>query len=185
MAEAAADEPWESLLESRLAGLLGIHPRQGQPARTDPAQPWGHRQRYFLGLFPLGQYAPDPKETLNIGPLFGPAGNLALSGQEYAIFLQQHLAGLQGRDGVLRAATIRQLHSGPESYAFGWGRSTFDGMAAHTHAGSEGTFYAVVILLPEHDLAAAVLINSGVPAASKAAWETAKALLRMYTSGAP
>lgn len=185
MAEAAADEPWESLLQSRLAGPLGIHPRHGQPTRTDPAQPWGHRQRYFLGLFPRGQYAPDPRETWNIGPLFGPAGDLALSAQDYAIFLQQHLAGLRGRDGVLRAATIRHLHSGPEGYALGWGRSTFDGLAASTHAGSEGTFYAVVILLPERDLAAAVLINSGAPAASQAAVETAKTLLRMHTSAAP
>lgn len=185
MAEAAADEPWESLLESRLAGPLGLHLRHGQPARTDPAQPWGHRQRYFLGLFARGQYAPDPRETWNLGPLLGPAGDLALSARDYAIFLQQHLAGLQGRDGVLRAATIRHLHSGPESYALGWGRSTFDGLAARTHAGSEGTFYALVILLPERDVAAAVLINSGVPAASQAAAEAAKALLRMYTSAAP
>jgi CubicO group peptidase (beta-lactamase class C family) len=185
MAEAAADEPWESLLQSRLAGPLGIQLRHGQPARTDPAQPWGHRQKRILGLFPAGQYAPDPRETWNLGPLLGPAGDLALSARDYATFLQQHLAGLQGRDGVLRAATIRHLHFGPQGYAFGWGRSTFDGLDASTHAGSEGTFYAVVILLPEQDLAAAILVNSGVPAASQAAVETAKALLRMYTPAAP
>jgi len=44
MAEAAADEPWESLLESRLAKPLKITLWRGQPARTDPAQPWGHGQ---------------------------------------------------------------------------------------------------------------------------------------------
>jgi CubicO group peptidase (beta-lactamase class C family) len=185
MAEAAAGAPWESLLESRLAGPLGIQLRHGQPARTDPAQPWGHRQRYFLGLFPRGQYAPDPHEAWDIGRLFSPAGDLALSARDYAIFLQQHLAGLQGRDGVLRAATIRHLHSGAERYALGWGIQTFDGLAARWHAGSNGTFYALVILLPEHDLAVAVHINSGVPAASRAASETAKALLRMYTSVPP
>lgn len=39
MAEEAADEPWESLLESRLARPLGISLWWGQPARVDPAQP--------------------------------------------------------------------------------------------------------------------------------------------------
>ncbi len=180
MAEAAAKEPWESLLESRLAEPIGITLWRGQPARVDPAQPWGHRPKSYFGIGHAGQHATKPQDYLNLGPLFLPAGDLALSPSDYAAFLQQHLSGLKGTDGLLQASSIRYLHFGPDGYALGWGESTLDGALAHTHMGSEGTFVAAVMLLPEHDLAAAVFINSATPNADKAAREATKAILRLY-----
>ena len=185
MAEEAADEPWESLLESRLAKPLKITLWRGQPARIDPAQPWGHRPKSYFGLGHAGQQETKPEDYFNMGPLFGPAGDLALSPIDYAIFLQQHLTGLKGKDGLLQASSIRYLHFGPDGYALGWGESDFDGVLAHTHLGTEGTFVAAVMLLPEHDLAAAVFINSGTPKADKAAREATKAILRLYLPSAP
>lgn len=182
MAEAAADEPWESLLESRLARPLEITVWWGQPARNDPAQPWGHQPKSYFGLGQAGQHETKPKDYLNMGPLFGPAGDLALSPGDYGVFLQQHLIGLKGRDGLLQASSIRYLHFGPEGYALGWGKSDLDGVLAHTHVGTEGSFVATVMLLPEHDLAAAVFVNSGTPNAYRAATESTKAILRLYLS---
>lgn len=120
-----------------------------------------------------------------MGPLFGPAGDLALSPIDYAVFLQQHLTGLKGKDGLLQASSIQYLHFGPDGYALGWGKTTFDGVTAHTHVGSEGTFVSVVALLPEHDLAVAVFVNSATPNADKAAREATKAILRLYLTSAP
>lgn len=184
MAEAAADEPWESLLESRLARSLGISLGWGQPARVDPAQPWGHEQKSY-GIVHAGQQETKPEEYFNMGPLFGPAGDLALSPVDYAVFLQQHLTGLKGKDGLLKASSIRYLHFGPDGYALGWGKSNIHGVPAHTHTGTEGTFIAAVALLPEHDLAVAVLVNSSTPNADKASIEVTKAILRLYLPSAP
>lgn len=183
MAEEAADEPWESLLESRLARPLGITLWWGQPARVDPAQPWGHEQKNY-GIVHAGQHETKPEEYFNMGPLFGPAGDLALSPVDYAVFLQQHLTGLKGKDGLLQASSIQYLHFGPDGYALGWRKSTIHGVPARTHTGTEGTFIAAVALLPEHDLAAAVLINSATPNADKASLEVTKAILRLYLPSA-
>lgn len=186
MAEAAADEPWESLLESRLARPLDITLWRGQPARIDPAQPWGHAPKsYFVGLATAGQHATQPEDYLSMGPLFGPAGDLALSPGDYGVFLRQHLIGLKGRDGLLQASSIQYLHFGPAGYALGWRESDLDGVLAHTHTGTEGSFEAAVMLLPEHDLAAAVFVNSATPNAGEAARESTKAILRLYLSGGP
>jgi CubicO group peptidase (beta-lactamase class C family) len=61
MAEAAADEPWESLLESRLARSLDITLWRGQPARIDSAQSWWHGPK---GAFrPSGQPSAVPNRS--------------------------------------------------------------------------------------------------------------------------
>lgn len=180
MAEAAADESWESLLDSRLARPLGIDLRLGQPARTDRLQPWGHSSKSYFGLAHAGQHEVEPEDSLKMGPLFSPAGDIALSPSDYGAFLKQHLAGLKGKDGLLQASSVHYLHFGPGDYALGWGESSLDGMLAHTHLGSEGTFIAAVMLLPQQDLAAAVFVNSATPDARKAATEATKAILRLY-----
>jgi D-alanyl-D-alanine carboxypeptidase len=180
MAEAAADESWESLLASRLARPLGIDLWLGQPARTDRSQPWGHRPKSYFGLGHAGQHEADPEDSFEMGPLLSPAGDIALSPSDYGAFLKQHLAGLKGRDGLLQASSVHYLHFGPGDYALGWGKSSLDEMLAHTHLGSEGTFTAAVMLLPQQDLAAAVFVNSATPDARKAATEATKAILRLY-----
>lgn len=180
MAETAAGEPWESLIESRVARPLGISLWLGQPARTDTTQPWGHRPKRYLGIASAGQHAPELRDVWEMGPLLAPAGDMSLSPGDYGAFLQQHLSGLKGTDGLLSAASIQHMHFGYEGYALGWGKSMLDGAVAHTHMGSEGTFVAAVMLLPRKDLAAAVLVNSATPTAEEAAREAVKALLRSY-----
>ena len=99
---------------------------------------------------------------------------------DYAKFLQMHLAGLAGRDGLLKASSIQRLHAGPGEYAMGWFLREFDGTAAHWHTGSIDTFFSRVIMLPERDIAVAVLTNAGSETASTASREAAMELLRLY-----
>lgn len=183
MAEAAAGEAWESLVESRLARPLGIDLVHGLPARGDSPQPWGHKPKpAFFGMA-THQNAVEPQapgDGWALGVVFGAAGDYSLSPADYAKFLQLHLAGLAGRDGLLRASSIQRLHAGHGEYAMGWFLREFDGTAAHWFTGSTETFFSRVIMLPERDVAVAVLTNAGSETASTATREAAMELLRIY-----
>lgn len=183
MAEAATGEAWESLVESKLARPLGINLVYGLPARGDSPQPWGHKPKSaFLGMatYRNAVEPQPPGDGWALGVIFEPAGDYSLSLADYAKFLQLHLAGLAGRDGLLKASSIQRLHAGPGEYAMGWFLREFDGTAAHWHTGSTDTFFSRVIMLPERDVAVAVLTNAGSETASTATREAAMELLRIY-----
>ncbi|MCB1566905.1 MAG: beta-lactamase family protein [Xanthomonadales bacterium] len=183
MAEAATGEAWESLVESRLARPLGIDLAYGLPARDDSPQPWGHKPKsafFGLAIHPDVVEPQAPGDGWALGVIFAPAGDYSLSLADYAKFLQLHLAGLAGRDGLLKATSIQRLHAGPGEYAMGWFLREFDGTAAHWHTGSTDTFFSRVIMLPERDIAVAVLTNAGSETANTATREAVMELLRIY-----
>ncbi len=183
MAEAATGEAWELLVESRLARPLGINLVPGLPARGDSSQPWGHKPKSaFFGLA-ISRNAVEPQapgDGWALGVVFEPAGDYSLSLADYAKFLQLHLAGLAGRDGRLKASSIQRLHAGPGEYAMGWFLREFDGTAAHWHTGSTEAFFSRVIMLPERDIAVAILTNAGSESANAATREAAMELLRSH-----
>ncbi len=79
-----------------------------------------------------------------------------------------HLQGLRGKDGILKADTIRRLHTPPGKsdaafgYACGWVvQRTASGEPVHWHNGSVGTFYARATIYPECDLAVVCAMNIG------------------------
>ncbi|WP_433852306.1 serine hydrolase domain-containing protein [Stenotrophomonas nitritireducens] len=183
MAEAAAGEAWESLVESRLSRPLGINLTHGLPARGDSQQPWGHKPKSaFLGMATYRNVVEPqaPGDGWALGVIFGAAGDYSLSLADYAKFLQLHLAGLAGRDGLLKASSIKRLHAGPGEYAMGWFLRGFGGTAAHWHTGSTETFFSRVVMLPERDVAVAVLTNTGSDNAAKASREATMELLKVY-----
>jgi D-alanyl-D-alanine carboxypeptidase len=181
MAEAAAGESWDSLVETRLARPLGIRLVHGWPALGDSLQPWGHKPKSALfGLAVSANTEPqDPKDGW-LGSIFNPAGDYSLSLDDYGVFLQLHLAGLAGRDGLLRAASIQHLHSGPGDYALGWSLREFEGTPAHSHTGVTGAFFSRVTLLPQRGVAIAVVSNSGSVRAETASREAVAVLLQMH-----
>ena len=175
MAERVAEESWESLIHTRLFGPLGIHPTFDWPAFDDAHQPWGHYETK-AGVRPH-----DPHDKYRLQAFLVPAGALSLSPGEYARFLQLHLQGLEGRDGLLKAETIKRLHTRvDDKTALGWGVQELEGATASVHTGSAGTFYAVVALWPSRDLAVAVLANAGGTRAATACTEIAKAMAHRY-----
>lgn len=183
MAEATAGEAWDSLVESRLARPLGIRLTHGWPATGDSLQPWGHKPKSALFGMATSQSALEPQapgDGWAIGVIFGAAGDYSLSLAGYAKFLQLHLAGLAGRDGLLEASSIRHLHAGPGEYALGWFLGEFEGTAAHRHGGYTEGFFSRVTILPERGVAIAVLANAGSVSARNASREAMTELLRIH-----
>ena len=106
------------------------------------------------------------------------AGGLSLSIKDYAVFLQMHLRGLRGQDTpLLRAGTVRELHTPEGRYALGWGIQEFAGAQSSIHAGGNGQFYALVTIQPERDRAVAFLTNDGGDDVESQAAAILKALL--------
>jgi len=79
--------------------------------------------------------------------------------QAYSRFLQEHMKGLRGEDALLRAATVRHLHTPVDGYGLGWGVGPFDGAMSSGHVGSAGSFMAVVSIWPAQDVAIAIAAN--------------------------
>jgi D-alanyl-D-alanine carboxypeptidase len=177
MAERVTGDSWESLMRAGLFGPLGIHPTFEWPAFDDPHQPWGHIETKD-GVRPH-----DPHDVYQLPIFLAPAGALSISPADYAKFLQLHLRGLQGEDGLLKAPTIKHLHTRvDEKTALGWGVRDFEGAIASVHNGSAGTFYAVVALWPSRDLAISVFANAGDERANAACVEVLEAMAHRYDS---
>jgi D-alanyl-D-alanine carboxypeptidase len=145
---------------------------------ADRNQPWGHTetQKGFKAVW--GGAVQLPRYLL-------PAGGMAMALGDYGRFLQMNLKGLRGEDDkFLSAKTIRRLHSSTmqDEYALGWGASQIDGVPSSTHAGSAGSFYALVALQPSRDEGVAVVLNSGGERSSNAADSLLEALLMRYAA---
>jgi CubicO group peptidase (beta-lactamase class C family) len=132
----------------------------GWPVDLGADQPRGH------GPGPNG-IAPAP-DGYRLPPHLDPAGNVYLSLADLTRYMQAHLKGLQGKDGVLKAATVQRLHTpapaaaGEMNYACGWGILAVPMVGtSHGHNGSAGTFYAEMAIVPERNLVAAVVTNAG------------------------
>jgi len=120
----------------------------------------------------------DPNDPADWFPdLLRPAGNAHLSIGDYAKFAMLHLQGLRGHPQLLSAASYQRLHAPNGAYAMGWLVGPLNRTISSFHAGSSGSFGAVVIIQPERDLAVVVVTNAGssraVEAIQKAAIELA------------
>ena len=160
-------------------GLTGSFAWSDSP---DVNQPWGHHETKN-GTKPVDPRDPDER----VPPIIWPAGSVELSLDDYARFLQVHLRGLEGRDTpLLKAATIKQLHtspvSPPDKYGMGWGLQDFQGAPASVHVGSAGAFYAITILQPTRDLGVVVFANAGGERAAAASTEAVKALVKRFST---
>ena len=74
--------------------------------------------------------------------------------QDYGRFLQLHVRGLRGRDDVLKATTIQDLHRrvAPNNpalgFVMGWTVMTRDGVESHEHVGGYGACVAYATISP-------------------------------------
>ena len=173
MAERASGRTWEDLIRSTVFKPLGMTTAGfGWPAtKEQPDQPRGHFgappdvRVQKIGQHGLGDF--------DIGTYCAPAGDVSCSIEDLARFASFHLRGLHGQDGVLKAKTIQRLHTpsasdtGKKRYASGWGLSETDsGEPIHWHNGSAGTFFALVFIYPESNLAVAIATNAGIRASA-------------------
>jgi CubicO group peptidase (beta-lactamase class C family) len=163
MAERLGGRPYQELVAEEVFAPLGGRAAFGNPGLAARSQPWGHT-RTTLGL--VGEIA--PTDALYTTPLaIEPAGDASPSLPDYGRFLQLHLRGLRGRDDVLDAATIQELHTkvAPVNWALGfvmgWVVTPRDGGASHEHTGSYGAYVATAMIQPSRDVAVGVFTNVG------------------------
>ena len=167
MAEVVTGHTWEQLVQAHVFDALGMSTAGfGWPTQHDPNQPAGH-----MGGGPGRALMMVPHDRMPSPMALAPAGWVYSSIEDFAAYAIVHLRGLRGADGPIAATTIKRIHTplpGPgsgERYSFGWGIADWPdpGIECHWHNGSAGTFFAEIRLLPEHDAAVVVLMNSAGP----------------------
>jgi D-alanyl-D-alanine carboxypeptidase len=180
MAERSTGSSWEELVTSQVLKPLGMHAIFAFPLSADINQPWGHAETKE-GIRALDQFDGAAQVPLYLLP----AGGMAMALGDYGKFLQMNLKGLRGENnGFLSAKTIQRLHSSTmqDEYALGWGLFQMNGVTSSTHAGSAGSFYAIVALQPSRDEGVAVVLNSAGERTSQVAAASLKALLTRYAA---
>jgi CubicO group peptidase (beta-lactamase class C family) len=182
IAERASGRAWEDLMQEHVFGPMGLkHAGFDMPAtRAHPEQPRGHAQEQ-------GKYAATAlDEDYPWDAFIAPAGNVHASIGGLARYASQHLEGMRGREGAVRASTFARLHALPQGadtgYAAGWMIQDSDFGIVHTHGGSAGTFFATVSLYPEHGRAVVVAMNIG-PEGMQLAEDLTDALMQRAVHG--
>ena len=174
MAERVTGRRWEDLLSERVFAPLAVTAGFGWPAAHDPGQPWGHRPSWF------GPRPVDPRERYPLPDFFRPAGDVCMDLCAYGRFLQVHLAGLQGRDSLLRRDTVRHLHTPVDGCGLGWGVGPIGGSMCSDHVGGAGSFLAVATIWHTKGLAIAVAANLDSNRATQACRAGSRAIYRLY-----
>jgi hypothetical protein len=67
------------------------------------------------------------------------------------------------------------------NFALGWGVQDWEGSRTSVHTGSAETFFAIVVVQPDRDFAAAAIVNAAGEQAEAAAIEVVRALVRERT----
>ena len=154
MAERIGGSPYRQLVEQLVFARLGGHAAFGNPGLAAEPQPWGHIRTIAGTVTEV-----TPTYAVYTTPLaIEPAGDASPSMPDYGRFLQLHLRGLRGRDDVLKATTIQDLH---RRVAMGWTVIPRDGVESHEHFGSYGAYVAYATIQPSRDIAVGVFTNMG------------------------
>ena len=151
MAERITGSSWESLMRQRLFAPLGMTSAGfGEPdKRKSIAQPWGHEK--FSGKW-------QPSTAYDAEAL-GPAGEIHCTIEDWAKFISLQFPG---KNPILDRTYLNRLIEPEGFYAGGWGvseRPWAKGIVL-MHNGSNGIWFATVLLAPKIDRAFIVVTNS-------------------------
>lgn len=153
MMEKRAGKPFEELMDKYIFTPLNIIPRYDWPAAGGKMQPWGHTSA-GSAFNPF-----DPDGVLQHPSYDIPAGNLSLKISDYALIINEFVIGLNNKNGILKASTIRFLTEPNGDYATGWEVLTQSGKEYLLHFGSDNTFSAMAVIDKSAGKAAIVLTN--------------------------
>ena len=181
MAEVAADRAWDDMIRDVVFNPLQMTScgfgGTGTAGKID--EPWPHDAN--------GKPTPMNGPSVDNPPMMGPAGTVHCSLADWAKFIADQLAGLEGRDGVLHASTYAEMHTPPfgGDYACGWLVTSrpWAGGIAYTHNGSNTMNFATVWMAPARDFAVLVVTNRGGDEALRVNDEAASALIMMHAGG--
>jgi CubicO group peptidase (beta-lactamase class C family) len=161
MLETRAQSPYETLLTNRVFAPLGMtHSGFGAPGTAGALdQPLGHYSRTSgFDPVPVGPGADNPLAL-------GPAGRVHVTLDDFAAYLQAHLAGEEGTPGLLTTDSFHTLHTAVAGgYALGWNTiSTVSGLgtSGFGHNGSNLRWFAVAWFSPAADAGVFVATNGG------------------------
>ncbi len=161
MLEARAQTPYETLLTNRVFAPLGMsHSGFGTPGTAGALdQPLGHWSR-------ASGFDPEQPTAANEDVLaVTPAGLVHVTLDDFAAYLQAHLAGERGVGGILTTESFRTLHTVVASdYALGWGKvANSSGLNAVTfgHNGSNLRWFSAMWFAPSLDVGVMVVTNGG------------------------
>jgi CubicO group peptidase (beta-lactamase class C family) len=151
MAERITGSSWESLMRQRLFEPLGMTSAGfGEPdKRKSIEQPWGHEK--FSGKW-------QPSTAYDAEAL-GPAGEIHCTIEDWAKFISLQFAGT---NPILDRTYLNKLVEPEGFYACGWGvseRPWAKGIVL-LHNGSNGIWFATVMVAPKIDRAFVVATNS-------------------------
>lgn len=98
-------------------------------------------------------------------PMFTPPGGCRMSLQDWSRFCVAHMRGERGGSALLSAETFRFLHTpqGDSNAALGWGvqaRAAGREGRALVHSGSDGNWFALVVIFPDQGVGALVAANA-------------------------
>lgn len=162
--ERVSEQSWEDAMGERIFKPLGMASAGfGAPnKRGGSGQPCGHTAK--------GKPVPGTDNPATIGP----AGTVHASLRDWAKFIQLHLRGARGDEGLmLSPETFAALHKSQpgtkNTYGGGWlqvKRSWSKGLIL-THSGSNTVWFCCVWIAPESDFAVLAACNRGGDAGSK------------------
>ena len=117
-------------------------------------------------------------------PVLGPAGRVHGTLEDWAAFIADQIRGAQGKAGLLKPATYRELHTpvpGKDA-ALGWfcTERAWGGGGVLTHNGSNTRHFSVAWLAPKKNIAFIACTRQGGDTAAKACDETIAALVGTF-----
>jgi CubicO group peptidase (beta-lactamase class C family) len=156
--------------------------------RREVFQPLGMKSVGF-GHTPTGQNSGHVKGNVAtdkdaIPAMFAPAGNMYMTMRDWAVFCLDQMAGAQGHGKLLKPETYAKMQTpaaADQTAGLAWGAvetaAGFKGPAL-THSGSDGNWYALVVLFPKTGNGALTAANAGDDMGGDAATKAAlKAVL--------
>lgn len=152
MAESVTGKSWRELMDSLVVHPLNMVASYGWPTEMDAAMPWGHDSTFT----PISPETEDSRFDV-----IEPAGFLSTNVESIGKYLQFLLQLASHRSTLLNAESADTLMRPVGGYAAGLVIQSSDGQTVISHDGSNGYFYSLMILLPQEQLAVAVLVNAG------------------------
>ena len=156
--ERLTKDSWENLAAREVFAPLGLKSAGfGAPGGGDQSRaPVGHE------LIDGTARRVQPGDRAELPAVVGPAGGIHMTMEDLAMFGYRHAAGEFAADGYLSQETYRLLHADQgEDAALGWMKQEWRGHRMLSHTGSNGYWYAMLMMQPEERLAIAVASNIG------------------------
>jgi CubicO group peptidase (beta-lactamase class C family) len=167
--ERLTGESWEDLIRKRLFEPLGMKSVTfGTRTSGAALEPWPHAEQN-------GQAVPKNEGLVMELPLvFGPAGTVRCSLEDWSKYALFWLQGLQGRSDLLKPESFRYLTTAPDAmtdkeqsrgdeYASGWrpGSRAWSAGKVFTHSGTNSMNYSTIWLAPHENFAVLIVTNRG------------------------